>query len=71
MDPALLRKMKNINQLSRQNQKAGMLLRFRSVRDSIMKSIQLIPNERYQEASVEGVSSIEGCEGTTVTSCRK
>lgn len=47
MDPALLRKMKNINQLTRQNQQAEMHLRFRFVnRESIMKSIEVSPSER-------------------------
>lgn len=49
MDPALLRKMKNINQLTRQNMHADMQTRFRSInRESMMKSIEIVSADRYQ-----------------------
>lgn len=61
MDPGLIRKLKNINQLTRQSQQTEMLLRFRSVnRDSIMKSTSLTPSERHEEDTKGATSPTDG-----------
>ena len=68
MDPAILRKMRNINQLTRQNQQGEMSVLFRSLnRESILKSIEVTSSERYQECLIEPNNSIERSESPTST----